>query len=59
MGVPLNLSKSRGRVTQTSVVAVVIYQSTHEIYHMKGTSISVLMMHFMMQWIKELSLQIR
>ena len=46
------------RVTQTSVAAVLAYQSTHAIYYIKYNLISVLLMYCMMQWIKQLSLHI-
>ena len=46
-----------GGVTQTYVVAILDYQSTHAIYHIKGNCIFVLMMYCMMQWIEGISLR--
>ena len=41
-GYPQTFLKLGGKVTQTSVVAILVYQT---IYHIKGNYISVLMMY--------------
>ena len=35
-GYPQTCKKLGGRFTQTSVVAMLVYQSTHALYHIKG-----------------------